>query len=91
MFSKKQKESSGNHKHARVDCLRCKHLVITWNSAYPRACRVMGFKSKQMPSQEVMAASGQPCLMFEAKVHKPETATPVQGSRDPSGRRNWYV
>lgn len=50
-----------------IDCNRCKHYFITWDSTRPRGCRYFGFKSKNLPSLEVYRNSGQPCQAFEAK------------------------
>ncbi|MBF0310831.1 MAG: uracil-DNA glycosylase [Magnetococcales bacterium] len=51
----------------RIDCTRCRHYWITWDANFPRGCRVLNFKTRMMPSQEVLAASGKECLAFEPK------------------------
>lgn len=51
----------------RPDCIKCRHLKITWQMERPYACLAMGFKSHRIPWQEVVRASGKPCLMFQAK------------------------
>ena len=55
----------------RVDCLKCKHFVITWNPRFPRACSAYGFKTQQYPSAEVLKATGESCLAFEKKELRP--------------------
>ena len=54
----------------RVDCLKCKHFVITWNPKFPRACNAYGFKTMSYPSAEVFKATGEECLAFEKKEVK---------------------
>jgi len=49
------------------DCMRCRHLFITWQRGEPYGCRSFGFKSKRIPSMEAKLASGEQCLRFEAK------------------------
>ena len=58
------------------DCLRCRHLVITWESGRAYACRAMGFKSAQMPWQVVLRSSGQPCLLFSPKPRPGQPGPP---------------
>lgn len=53
------------------NCLRCRHLAITWEMGRGYACRAMGFKSRQMPWRVVLASSGKPCLLFEPKPPRP--------------------
>jgi hypothetical protein len=50
-----------------IDCNKCAHFYITWDKSYPRGCRVMGFKCKEVPSVMVYKASGIECLRFEEK------------------------
>jgi hypothetical protein len=58
-------------KPEKIDCFKCRHFFVTWDKKFPRGCRALGFKSKDMPSQMVFQASGMQCLKFEKK----ETAT----------------
>jgi len=51
----------------RIDCHQCRHYYVTWQKTHPHGCKVMGFKSAQMPSQAVYQSSGRQCLYFEAK------------------------
>ena len=54
-------------KKERVDCFQCKHFFITWDEKFPRGCRALGFKSREMPYRMVHQASGMICLKFEKK------------------------
>jgi hypothetical protein len=49
-------------------CLKCVHFKITWDSSFPRACELFGFKGREMPSLEVQRATGQPCPAFVLKT-----------------------
>lgn len=49
------------------DCFKCRHFRITWEVQRPYACRAMAFKSRNIPWQVVIEASGQPCMMFTPK------------------------
>jgi len=55
----------------RIRCVNCRHYYITWDPNFPRGCRAFGFKSRQMPSDAVFRASGEPCRMFEPKTEPP--------------------
>jgi hypothetical protein len=58
------------HPRSGPNCFRCRHFAITWQIKRAYACRLMGFKSAQLPSLVVRRNSGQPCLGFEAKPDK---------------------
>ncbi|MFO1442167.1 uracil-DNA glycosylase [Bacillus sp. Bva_UNVM-123] len=53
----------------RIDCFKCKYFYVTWDSRYPKGCKAFQFKTAQLPSAEVLRASGQPCLRFEKKAN----------------------
>jgi hypothetical protein len=55
----------------QIQCRKCKHLYVTWDSKFPHGCKAMGFKSAKMPSAEVFAASGMGCKFFKEKTPKP--------------------
>jgi hypothetical protein len=55
---------TGNRK---TNCFTCKHFYLTWDKQYPRGRKVMGFKSKEMPSQVVFRSSGLGCAIYEKK------------------------
>ena len=50
-----------------INCKKCKHYYITWDTTFPNGCKKLNFKTKFMPSIEVYQASGQECLYFESK------------------------
>ncbi|MCL1821050.1 MAG: uracil-DNA glycosylase [Oscillospiraceae bacterium] len=50
-----------------VDCLKCKYYAVTWEPKQPKACKLFGFKSAQMPSTVVYSSTGSACMGFEAK------------------------
>ena len=54
----------------KIDCLQCKHFVITWNPKFPKACKLYGFKSIYYPSSEVLKATGEECIGFEIKPQR---------------------
>jgi hypothetical protein len=54
-------------KNAKINCLICKHFVTTWNPKFPRACKVFGFKGKELPSVMVERVTGKQCPVFEPK------------------------
>jgi len=51
----------------KISCRGCRHFYITWEQAFPNACRAMGFKSKTMPDLITHEASGMVCQQFVAK------------------------
>jgi hypothetical protein len=59
-------------KQERVDCFQCKYFYVTWDKSFPRGCRALGFKTKEMPSSVVYRASGLKCMKFEPKEEKEE-------------------
>ncbi|WP_434633999.1 hypothetical protein [Chromobacterium sp. CV08] len=52
-------------------CRRCLHHFVTYDPNFPYGCRAMGFSSKRAPCLDVLEASGQPCMRFQAKPDKP--------------------
>ncbi|RJQ54843.1 MAG: uracil-DNA glycosylase [Nitrospiraceae bacterium] len=53
-----------------INCFNCSYFYITWDEQFPRGCRAMGFKSREMPSGVVYASSGTQCLKFKKKKQK---------------------
>jgi len=51
----------------RVNCFQCKHFSVTWNPEFPKACSLFGFKTKNLPSVDVIESTGTECLGFEKK------------------------
>lgn len=58
---------AGAREDRRPDCLHCVHYFVTWESDRPRGCRAYEFKSPDLPSEVVLASSGEPCQLFERK------------------------
>jgi hypothetical protein len=48
-------------------CYECRYYLVTWDKAFPHGCRAHTFKSKKLPSLEVLEASGLECLLFVPK------------------------
>ncbi|MFS8629776.1 MAG: uracil-DNA glycosylase [Bacillales bacterium] len=55
-------------KKKRINCFQCRYFYVTWDPNFPRGCKAFGFKTKTLPSVEVLRASGQECLKFEPKT-----------------------
>ncbi|MFH0736021.1 MAG: uracil-DNA glycosylase [bacterium] len=51
----------------KPNCKKCKYFFITWDKNFPYGCHALGFKSKQLPSSEVLKSSGFDCLKFLPK------------------------
>lgn len=51
----------------RIDCFKCKHFYITFDQSFPRGCRALNFKCREMPSDFVRRSSGLECQAFESK------------------------
>ena len=50
------------------NCWQCRHFAISWEPATPYMCSLMGFKSRLMPSIEVLRADGRMCRGFMPKA-----------------------
>ena len=74
------------------NCWDCRFLVITWDVRMPYGCKLMGFRSKVIPSIEVLRTDGRYCSGFSAKpsVNKPAGAEtkPTQAVGNPSNRQD---
>jgi hypothetical protein len=49
------------------DCLKCAYFKVSWDPALPRACRIFGIKSRELPSAAVFRAAGHHCPSFQLK------------------------
>ena len=58
---------------SKPDCYNCKHFFVTWQAHAPRGCRAFGFKTKNLPSIEVLKASGKDCEYYNPKRKKKST------------------
>ena len=72
------------------DCWQCRHFAISWDFRAPYICRLMGFKSRMVPSFEVFRADGHPCRGFMAKVIPMQNLTVVDRPKTVS-RLSKYV
>jgi hypothetical protein len=54
------------------NCWECRYLAITWDVRMPYGCKLMGFRSKVIPSLEVLRTDGRFCGGFSPKPAKPE-------------------
>jgi len=74
------------------NCWECRHLMITWDVRTPYGCKMMGFRSKYIPSMEVLRTDGRFCGGFSAKPAKntaPDPKTkPIQPVGKTTNRRN---
>lgn len=52
----------------KINCFQCAHFQITHDKRRPYGCNSMGFKSKVLPSIEVISVQGHSCLAFKAKA-----------------------
>ncbi len=55
-----------------INCMKCKHYIVTWDGNNPKGCRLYGLKSKFLPSILVLKESGKECLSFERKFETEE-------------------
>ena len=51
----------------KINCWNCKYFYISWHPTMPYACRAFGFKSKNIPSLEVLSADGRLCKAYNSK------------------------
>lgn len=50
------------------DCWQCRHFGLTYEPRQPYLCRLMGFKSPQLPCRDVLLIDGRHCRGFESKA-----------------------
>ena len=60
------------------NCWDCRHLMITWDVRKPYGCKFMGFKSKVIPSLEVLRTDGRFCGAFSAKPGRANENAPTE-------------
>lgn len=60
-------DANKTNKTTKVDCYKCIHFSITWESQAPKACTLFGFKSTGLPSRIVLNSTGMECMGFEEK------------------------
>ena len=64
------------------NCWQCRYFAISWDHARPYSCKAMGFKSKVLPSLEVMRIDGQACRGFASKGSLPTSLPQPQPQRE---------
>jgi len=74
------------------NCWDCRHMAITWDVRTPYSCKLMGFRSRNIPSLEVLRNDGRFCSGFTAKpvtsaVNTPKPK-PTQAVGKTTNRRN---
>jgi hypothetical protein len=64
------------------NCWQCRHFAVSWDPKLPYTCKLMGFKSRNIPMLEVLRADGRPCNGFVAKSTAEQGANrqPTRGS-----------
>ncbi|MBL97833.1 MAG: uracil-DNA glycosylase [Legionellales bacterium] len=50
-----------------MNCWKCNYFAVSWDPNHPYSCGAMGFKSKLLPSIEVIHSSGIICQAFKQK------------------------
>ena len=50
-----------------ITCWNCRHFKISWDKNFPYECARLGFKSRVLPSIEVLRSDGRDCLAFAQK------------------------
>ena len=56
------------------NCWDCRYLAITWDVRLPYGCQYMGFRSRVLPSLEVIRTDGRHCGAFAPKLSSAEKA-----------------
>jgi hypothetical protein len=54
-----------------VNCWQCRHFAVSWDPRLPYLCKLLGFKSRSVPSMEVLRLDGRACQGFAAKPAAP--------------------
>jgi len=65
IFSKRRADKQDGA--CEKDCFACVHFWITHDRDFPYGCKAAGFKSKFMPSKEMLVNSGMVCQFFQEK------------------------
>ncbi len=78
--------------HGAPNCWQCRHFAVSWDPQLPYSCRLMGFKSRVVPSLEVLRADGSPCRGFIARpaAEAAAPATETAPVSSPLGRYSTF-
>lgn len=63
-------KKEADSKRDKINCFKCEYFTITWNEKHPRACKLFGFKGKELPSVTVKRVTGRPCPAFKEKKNE---------------------
>ena len=84
-------DPAAQHPARGPNCWDCRHLAITWDARMPYGCKLMGFRSRVLPSMEVLRNDGRHCGGFSVKVREDQAQTspvkPLQSVEDTSLRQ----
>lgn len=50
------------------NCHRCESFQVTYDSKAPKGCSRFGFKTRNLPSLDVLVNTGKQCVFFVAKA-----------------------
>jgi hypothetical protein len=64
-----------------ANCWQCRFFATSWDPALPYSCKLLGFKSRSLPSVQVMQLDGRPCQGFAPKPSAAPTAGQVSANR----------
>lgn len=53
---------------SKIACLKCIHYYSTWDTSFPRGCKIYKIKSLSIPSNVVKSNSGEDCQAFSPRV-----------------------
>ena len=54
----------------RIQCMKCKHYIVTFDPNAPRGCKLFNFKGATMPYVMVKQATGKDCDQFEERTKR---------------------
>jgi hypothetical protein len=67
-MSEKRDSGKGEEKQeVEINCFSCSQFYITFDVDFPYGCRAVRFKSRLMPSKEMIISSGLECQFFAEK------------------------
>jgi hypothetical protein len=68
-MSRETEPTGGSSPTRPPNCLQCRHFFVTWDTTFPRGCRVFEVKTRELPSRVVYRATGKHCPAFERREH----------------------
>lgn len=67
------------------NCYKCESFQVTYDNKAPKGCSRFGFKTRNMPSLDVLCNTGKQCVFFVAKAADGSWATVSTRSALPDG------